>query len=384
MVSWPLFTLKEWAPFQLDALGLVTIFGANEMQMAVGNLVHSWASEWLPVLGSYAVANDEIRRPQQGFVLYNITDGIMATDVAAWFTRWLMTYPLTYTATTIRLRMDRKPCPRLRKTCPIIIGASTVGLLLLFAITTGDMWGIANVVSMGVSVLIRQQMVSHLRACIDDTIIGLFKTPGDDVKVFITLPNGKAVTILGPRMLVVDCILTDPQPSNPRFYYLLRVACWGLFGAHAITLGMSSLFNQVLSVLVLLLSTYAKATHVGDYRKNIGNKLRLEVDMGDPHWKRPPVYARLNMSTIEEDSMVHWSMMPQRSNTWWWEKYQRRHVIKNQQIKEQRDSSNESEAIERSSDYGQDGPPNTQGGPPSSEPGVQNISGRPNKHQAHQ
>lgn len=384
MVSWPLFALKEWAPFQLDALGLVTIFGANEMQMAVGNLVGSWTSEWLPVLGSYAVANDEIRRPQQGFVLYNITDGIMATDVAAWFTRWLMAYPLTYTATTIKLKMDSKPAPKLRKTCPIIIGAFTVGLLLTFAVITGDSWGIVNVVSMGGSVLIRQQMVSHLRASVDDTIAGLLSNLGDDVKVFITLPDGKAVTILGPRKLVVDCILTDPQPRKPGFYYLLRVACWGFFGAHAITMGMSSLFNQILSVLVLLLSTYAKATHVGDCRGKIGNKLRLEVDMGDPHWSRSPVYARLNMSTIEEDSMVHWSMMPRRSNTWWWERYQKRHVGLNQQTKERRDSSNENTAIDRFSDHGRDAPSRTQGDPPSSESSVQNTSGGPNNYPAQQ
>ncbi|KAK8096061.1 hypothetical protein PG999_014083 [Apiospora kogelbergensis] len=88
-----LAAISEWAPFQLDALGLVTIFGAKEMNTSIGNLVHSWATEWLPILGSYAVANNELTTPEQGFVLYNITDGVMATDVAAWFTRWLMSFP---------------------------------------------------------------------------------------------------------------------------------------------------------------------------------------------------------------------------------------------------------------------------------------------------
>lgn len=82
MVHLPLAHLSKWAPFQFDALGLVTIFGAKEMSTSIGNLAYSWATDWVPVLGSYAVTNDEIAAPEPGFVLYNITDGIMATDVA--------------------------------------------------------------------------------------------------------------------------------------------------------------------------------------------------------------------------------------------------------------------------------------------------------------
>ncbi|KAI1076591.1 hypothetical protein F5B20DRAFT_554791 [Whalleya microplaca] len=71
----PLASLREWAPFQLDALGLVTLFGAKEMHMSIGNLTQGWFTEWLPILGSYAVANNEIAQSEPGFFLYNITDG---------------------------------------------------------------------------------------------------------------------------------------------------------------------------------------------------------------------------------------------------------------------------------------------------------------------
>ncbi|PGH27908.1 hypothetical protein AJ80_00458 [Polytolypa hystricis UAMH7299] len=323
MRSLPLAWLSEWAPFQLDALGLVTVFGAKEMNTSIGNLVHSWATDWLPVLGSYAVANNEIAQPEPGFVLYNITDGIMATDVSSWFTRWLMSFPLTYTATTIRLGMDGRPRPALHWAGAMAIGFSTTAVLLVFTIITDDAWGIANVAAMAFSVLLRQLMASQLRSSIDKTIENLQDDPGADVKIFLTLPNGKAVTILGSRQIVVNCILTDARPVSPRYYYLMRVASWAVFGAHAITLGMSTLFNQIFSVVALLLGTYLTAAHVGDSREAIGTRLRLEVDMGDPAWFRPPAYARLNMSPAEEEHMVHWSMMPQRSNTWWWERYRR-------------------------------------------------------------
>ncbi|KID64711.1 hypothetical protein MBR_09626, partial [Metarhizium brunneum ARSEF 3297] len=77
-----ILSLSQWDPFKLDALGLVTLFGAKEMNTSIGNLTESKFTEWLPILGSYAVANNEIAEPEQGFVLYNITDGIMATDVS--------------------------------------------------------------------------------------------------------------------------------------------------------------------------------------------------------------------------------------------------------------------------------------------------------------
>ncbi|OQE81429.1 hypothetical protein PENNAL_c0041G03677 [Penicillium nalgiovense] len=326
MIPPKIANLSEWGPFQLDALGLLTIFGAKEMNTAVGNLVQSSVTEWLPILGSYTVANDDIIKPEPGYVLYNITDGIMATDVSAWFTRWISTFPLTYTATTIRLRVENQQLPIVRQAISITIGLSVIGFLFSMAIVTADAWGIANVASMAVSVISRQFIVTCLRSSIDHTIQSLKDDPGQDVKVFMTLPDGKAVTILGPRMIVVTCLLTEAQPIHPQSYYVMRMASWAAFGAHAITLGMSDLFNQILTVVILLLATYLTATHVGGYREAIGTRLCLDVDMGDPDLPRGAAYSRLKMSPTEEDCMVHWSMMPQRSNVWWWDRYKQQYL----------------------------------------------------------
>lgn len=320
-----LAAIAEFAPFQLDALGLVTIFGAKEMNTSIGNLVQSWATEWVPVLGSYAVANNELTEPGQGFILYNITDGIMATDVSAWFTRWLMSYPLNYTSTTIRLKINDRRMSAAHRACSLVIGVLVMLLSLCFSILTADSWGIANSVIMTAQVLARQEMVGQLRASIDRAVDSLRDNPGPDVKVFLTLPNGKAVTILGPRQMVVSCILSEARPVRPKYYFMLRGAGWALFGGHAIALGMSNLFNQMVTVVVLLLGTYVTAVHVGDFPQAIGAKLHLGVDMGDPTWNRSRAYARLDMSSEEEDNMVHWNMMPQRSNLFWWNRYRAQH-----------------------------------------------------------
>ncbi|KAJ5903486.1 hypothetical protein N7504_005869 [Penicillium tannophilum] len=308
MANLPLSYLSRWEPFKFDALGLVTIFGAKEMSTSIGNLTYSWATAWVPILGSYAVANDEIAAPEPGFVLYNITDGIMATDIAAWFTRWLISFPLSYTATTIRLKINGRPQSAIDKATSITIGLTTTGVLLTLAVLTHDIWGIGNVATMAAAVLVRQQMVNQRRRFIDRAIDTVRVHLDEDVKVFLTLPNGKAVTILGPRQVVTNCLLTDAQPIDPQYYYLLRVTCWAVFGAHTVTLGMSCLFNQIVSVCVLLLGTYLTAVHVGDNREAIGTRLRLEVDLGDPSWGRSPAYARLEMTTTEENHMLHWTV----------------------------------------------------------------------------
>ncbi|KAL4796029.1 hypothetical protein BDV19DRAFT_388741 [Aspergillus venezuelensis] len=96
-------------PFELNALGLLTTMFGKEIDVALGSLVPNWA-EMPPSFGSYVLANNDILKPQSGFTLYNVTDGIAATDISSWFTRWLMSSPLTYAATTIRLRA-RDPSP---------------------------------------------------------------------------------------------------------------------------------------------------------------------------------------------------------------------------------------------------------------------------------
>ncbi|KAI0859815.1 hypothetical protein F4860DRAFT_242361 [Xylaria cubensis] len=320
MLSSSLQSIKQWQPFRVDALGLVTIFGAGEMNTAVGRLTESWVTDWLPYLGAYTVANNDIAKKYQGFALYNITDGIMTNDVCAWFTRWLITSPLTYAATTITLKFDGKPQSVRLRAASIGLGLLSTMPLLLMSGLIEDWWGVANAMSMIVSILIRKVITSQLRKSID-TAAHSSGNSGDPVKVFLTLPNGKAVTIFGPRMAIVSCLLTSPRPINSLLYLQVRALGWFAFGVHAITLGMASLTSQIMSVFVLLLSSALKSYYVGDRTYNIGKRLRLEVELGDAEWTRRSAYARLGLSPTEENYMVRWSLFPQRGNRFWWGRY---------------------------------------------------------------
>ncbi|KAI1448496.1 hypothetical protein F5Y02DRAFT_431294 [Annulohypoxylon stygium] len=314
-------SLARWQPFRIDALGLVTIFGAEELDIAIGTLAQSWATDWLPYLGSYTVANNQIAKPITGFVLYNITDGIVATDVVGWFARWLCSYPLTYSATTITLRFDGSAMPADRRAISLAFGMLSTFPLFMLAALMGDWWAVFNIVAVMTSIVVRQQITGQLRASIDQAANRISSAIEDPVKVFLTLPDGKAVTIYGPRMAIVGILLTNPRPAHPGQYSDLRMLGWLAFGAHSVCLGMATFFNQILCVIVLVVCSFLKCRQVGDRFYVVGTKLCLETDLGDSSWTRSLAYVRLDLSETEQDYMVHWNLFPQRKNEFWWNRY---------------------------------------------------------------
>jgi hypothetical protein len=87
--------LETWAPFKIDVLGIVTLLGADSLRRAVARLVFSPSAEYLPLLAAHIIADNSIADAVPGFVLYSITDGTKATDLSAWWTRWLLSQRLT-------------------------------------------------------------------------------------------------------------------------------------------------------------------------------------------------------------------------------------------------------------------------------------------------
>src|SRR2546429_287426 len=87
--SLPLHGLGIWAPFKIDALGLVTLLGQEQVNGKLGRLVREGYLDFMPLLGAAVVAGDLFRDRQAGFNLYNVTSGITTPETAGWFTRWL-------------------------------------------------------------------------------------------------------------------------------------------------------------------------------------------------------------------------------------------------------------------------------------------------------
>ena len=315
--------LNEWAPFRLDALGIVTILGADQMDLTIGRLAQTGVAGLLPVLGAYKVADNSIIRPIPGFHLYNVSDGILATDLTGWFARWLLAQEVTFTSTTIKISAEKRSFPELwlRYFQQYVVAFVIFGSLCVLVVLTGDWWGFANLVAMLASVVVRCIIIQQNCAALDSAVSKGLSVSNETVKTLLTLPTGDAVTIYVPRGILLQCLLTTPRPAHPSLYGFIRGLGWLSFGIHVISLGMAKLLNQLLAVAVLLISTILVAWKIGDNDSWVGSRLLFErYDFDGPDF-RAAAMARLELSPTEEDTMLAWNLFPQKTNQAWWQKY---------------------------------------------------------------
>jgi len=219
-----LHTAKDWAPFRLDALGLVTLLGAEEVNAAIGALEHSLFTECLPLFGTYMIAGNKFTRPIPGFALYNITDGVYIPIVNGWFARWLVAN-LKDQITTLDWELrPENPSVVAREILGVLIGFIANGFLITIAALQGDYYGLANAIAMAVSVIVRLRMVhenrNHLNRLVDKYLERIGKTNRTEeeekkaqssqtlVNIVITAPEDRVIVFKMPRGLV-PCIVAD-------------------------------------------------------------------------------------------------------------------------------------------------------------------------------
>lgn len=127
-----------------------------------------------------------------------------------------------------------------------------------------------NAIAMMVSVLARQVITHQLRAGIHEQIkkvLEIEDIANDLCICLLVTPSGHAVTLQTSRRIITQVLLTNLKPSHKRMYRIARVLGWVGFGVHIICLGMSSLVSQILTVVVLLVSTIIIACNIGvDYQ----------------------------------------------------------------------------------------------------------------------
>jgi hypothetical protein len=83
-------SLADRTGLEIDALGLVTILGSEEMDRCIGRLVPSAYLDYLPLLGAFVISSRAFAKYQPGSTtMYNASAGIKTTMLAGWFSRWL-------------------------------------------------------------------------------------------------------------------------------------------------------------------------------------------------------------------------------------------------------------------------------------------------------
>lgn len=350
----PLQDIKSWSEkstFSIDALGLVTLLGAEEVNQSVGHLQRRRYTEYLPLLAAFVIAGNRFTAEQPGFVIYNLTDGITSTELKGWFTRWLMSQNVN-NATTVLTWTKRKDHIRATSLIAPVISFILVAPLLVCTILIGDWYGVGNAGAIIISIFTRVFLLWQLRHARD-------KTANDEKNqenlkdLCIIRSDGKMVTCKAPAP-VLQTFTVDCEVKHKVFYKMARRIGWLALGVHMCILGMCTLFTQIYTVILLVLSTWALCSDFGfdigrkwlppkatdeftEKKSTIPFNEKWEVvktdhpkkkKSSDPNvqellkWDRRGVaWARIRPSKLQETWMTRWNLLPYEENEEWWEGY---------------------------------------------------------------
>ena len=325
----------------LDALGLITMIGVEQVNSTIGRLVSSRYTEYLPLLGAYVVVSKVLTESISGFAIHNISDGITTTDIAGWFARWCLAQDFSRgcssvvwtvnTQWTSKEKRERRMQALYDTLLALTIGIIVNALLLAFTILQGDWWGIANASSMVISIIVRTYVLKSNRDAIDTVIEDHSRSEYSDqhfTKCFITFNNGKQINMFVPSGLIRLVFIDKPAVHQSKTSLAMHVAGWTAFTTHVVTIGMSGLATQVVTVFLIVMATVMTVFKFGCNDEIIGSKLhaRITVPAKGQSTRRQDAFIYLNLTDSEEDTLIAWNIMPLKStsesNTNWWNQYQ--------------------------------------------------------------
>lgn len=321
--------LRDWQPFRLDALGLITLLGADEVAKATGSLTQNVLTDYLPLLGAYKIASNQIAQVEPGFALYNITDGVWITEVQAWFTRWLW---MNIEANYVTLKWTH--CKQPRNSCPNHVLSLLIGMVInigLIALTTlqADWYGVANAAAMFVSVLVRAYVRSVMLARVDKSFskgAKVIEDPSEEpalAKFIIVFPEGK-LAIFHCERAYLSVMIDDKKPMRLLNHIMVSIARgfgWLAFAVQIVAIGQASLSTQIITVFVMVLASLLTVFRVGERcQGQIGSYIKIEQQRIRAKG-RQEVYAKLLPTSEEERYMTKRGLLPDRKSSWgadWW------------------------------------------------------------------
>ena len=360
--------------FQLDALGIVTLLGATQIDHAIGTLSHNWLTQYFPLMGAHVFASNQFTLPiSHGIALYNITDSVRVTQLSGWFSRWLLTQKISPAGTKIVFsHQSPRPVRALKDWCV----ACVRGCAILFCIycvpiasivVTKDLWGLLNMLALMVTVLVRLFLIDANRSALDSQVREISERISEGFReleymtvydqqlararlgrvcqCLLIFPDGKKAYLQIPAMYWKECFTQSPSITR-RGYSAMRVIGWLAFGTHVVTIGASFFVNQLWSVLYLLGATVLTSYGVGRldaqdessffarvkgiFRRRspqqhaIGTSLHASIDrIPLASSDEVDVYAAIQLHLQGEAKMTRWGLFPPVADTRWHAAYQK-------------------------------------------------------------
>lgn len=318
--------LKRWADdtgIHVDALGLITLLGADEVNAVVGRLVKSRYTDFLPLLGAHVIAGNSFTKKTPGFQLYNISSGFLTTELAGWLSRWLKAQDFHQIHHIVEWEIKEQPRTAKEKFMRWFIGFCLLGfvpqaMLIILTVLAGDWYGLATVSATIWSVVVRRFLLSQNHKGVDNAIQAAGRIadkeyqeakkrfdeekmkrhqeePSDndtlsasdaqgtvlkrpqkprepvppknakkrDAKIIVIMDDSKVVTMKTKEYLIAKVFAGNPEPPNPWMYNFMRWVGWLAFAVQIVTIGNAQLLTQICIVVLLSGSTIATVSKVG-------------------------------------------------------------------------------------------------------------------------
>lgn len=259
-MRYPWLVLNTWAPFRIDALGLVTLLGAEEVDTCIGRLVASRWLEYLPLLGAYVIAGDQIKDRMPSFHLYNVSGGMYTPELSSWLTRWTLVQDFQNVRSVVYWEYvkDGRTWWHYRL-FSAALSFAFMGFLVAMAVMSRDWYGFANAIAMIVSIVVRTYVLDANRAAVDSAVkenineplpgtylhaLKLYnekgrskgaKKPNKDknakgqpwrkqefqlAKTLVVMSDAKVVTMYIPEPLIRDVFVRNVEPEPDWLYQL--------------------------------------------------------------------------------------------------------------------------------------------------------------------
>ncbi|KAJ9613916.1 hypothetical protein H2200_002052 [Cladophialophora chaetospira] len=347
--------VRLFRPFQLDALGIVTLLGATQVDTTVGALSHRWLIEWLPLMGAYVFATNQFTLPiNHGITMYNVTEGVIVTQFAGWFARWLLIQNISPAGTNIVFTpQSQQPTGRLRGGNPLYnfgLVLCLYSLPVVFTLWVRDYWGLVNTVALLLSVLVRVFLLhanrsgldAQVRLCNSRLSEGYreleYMSTDDQVparlrllrtcRCLLVFQDGRRAYLQVPALHWRACMTQTPPINQPAMYALMRAIGWLAFGMHVLSIGSSCFIIQVWTVVILLGATIATNCGFGRSRfrrkETIGTALQATFDqLTLASTDQVDLYAAMQLDAQEERKMAEWGLFPPSVDIKWYSAYRK-------------------------------------------------------------
>lgn len=364
----PRDALSSFRPFQLDALGIVTLLGATQIDITVGALSHNWLTQYLPLMGAYVFASNQFTLPiNHGITMYNVIDGVVVNQFAGWFARWLLVQNVSPVGTNIVLTpQSHRPTGYLRG-CGWIFGLGCVIYVPPMLLTSyiRDYWGLANAVALLLSVVVRVYLLYANRTALDTQVrLGNsrlsegyreleYMTADDQISArtrlhqicncLLIFQDGRKAYLQVPALHWKAYLTETPPINRPGLYGVVRATGWLAFGIHVLSIGSSCFIIQVWTIIILLGATISTNYGFGrnealynapsffkgfsrrfQRKEIIGTTLQATFDQVSlASTDQVDVYAAMQLDLQEERKMAQWGLFPQSVDKKWYSAYKK-------------------------------------------------------------